>query len=345
MASSRTDGYFAAAMAQHLPDLCAWHGIPVAQLLADRGITREILNPPSGRLPMTLGARLLKDLVERSGDPQLFLRLSRASMPNGFGVVGYLMTSCPTLQDCIEALTRFEPLISNIGHSTLEHRPGEALWTLTIDHDDPVVVRLACELVTAIRYRFLLMVREKRSNIARAVHFPFPAPQSPAQLAQYTETFHCPVLFDQPRNLMVLNPKALSLPLRQPDVELRNAILAQAEKKLEEIAGTPSLQVEARAALRALLLAGQASKENLAARLGVSSRHLGRQLENAGLGYRELLDELRMELAQEGLLQPDRTVDDIGTALGFSDGQSFSRWFRQRTGRTPGEFRQQRPSA
>lgn len=49
MASSRTDGYFAAAMAQHLLDLCAWHGIPVAQLLADRGITREMLafRPPA----------------------------------------------------------------------------------------------------------------------------------------------------------------------------------------------------------------------------------------------------------------------------------------------------------
>ncbi|MFZ5723391.1 MAG: helix-turn-helix domain-containing protein [Pseudomonadota bacterium] len=332
--------YFAAAVAQHLIDLCIWHGIPVQQLLDEQRLTRESLNPPSGRLPIETGVLLLHGLLGHTSDPQLFLKLSRASMPNGFGPVGYLLTACPTLKDCIDTLTRFEPLISNVGYSTLEHRPGEVRWTLTIDHEDPLLVRLASDFTTGVRYRFLLMLREKRSSLVRAVHFTYPAPETPAQLKEYTDTFHCPVLFDQPQTCIVLNPPALSTPLRQPDAELKEAIQSQAEKKLEELTSKPSTVDEARMALRKLLLEGQASREKLAEKLGVSGRHLGRQLENAGLGYRELLDELRMEIAREYLRQPDRTIDDTGTRLGFSDGQSFTRWFRQATGKTPGEFRQ-----
>lgn len=332
--------YFAAPLAQHLLDLIRWHGLPADQTLQRLGLGREDLNPASGRLPAETGQRLMSIALDISGDPQLFLRLSKTTFTSGgFGVVGHLLQACPTLKDCIDSLTRFEPLISNIGTSVLQHRPGQVLWGLEINYPDALMVRQATEFSLGVRYRFLLLAQEKRSSIALAVHFRHPPPEGTAGLQAYADVFQCPVHFNQPEDALVLAAGTLNTPMRQPDSVLKEALEQQAEKKLGELDTGDSLREQVRRALLSLLQGGQASREKLAEKLGVSSRHLGRQLENAGMGYRELLDELRMESAREQLLKSARTIDDIGARLGFSDGQSFIRWFRQATGKTPGEFR------
>lgn len=333
--------YVAAPLVQHLLDLIRWKGLPSEEALERLGLTREDINPPGGRLPMTIAGQLLHLALETAGDPQLFLRLSKVTFTNGYGVVGHLLQTCPTLGDCIDSLTRFEPLISNIGFSSVQHRPGQVLWGLDVHYPDDELVRQVTEYNIGVRYRFLLLVEEKRSLVAQAVHFRHPAPQSPEAMQAYTDVFHCPVLFGQTENALVLAANALRIPMRQADSALKEAVEKQAEKKLGEFGKKPaSFGEQVRNELLGLLLSGQASREKLAERLGISSRHLGRQLENAGLGYRELLNELRMDSAREQLLYSARTIDEIGERLGFSDGQSFSRWFRQASGRTPGEFRQ-----
>lgn len=333
--------YVAAPLVQHILDLIRWHGLPAEQALLRLGLTREDINPPGGRLPMETAQRMLHLALELSGDPQMFLRLSKITFTNGYGVVGHLLQTCPTLGDCIGSLTRFEPLISNIGVSSMQYRPGQVLWGLDIHYPDAELVRQLTEFSIGVRYRFLLLADEKRSNIVQAIHFRHASPTSTPGLQAYADVFNCPVHFGQAENALVLAAYALKVPMRQPDSALKEAVEKQAEKKMGELEKTSvTFLDQVRNELLSLLQTGQASREKLAERLGISSRHLGRQLDNAGIGYRQILDELRMENARELLTGSARTIDEIGERLGFSDGQSFSRWFRQATNRTPGEFRQ-----
>lgn len=333
--------YVMAPMVTHLLDLLAWNGQSATKVLERAGVGRDELAPASGRLPVEIAARVLHAALEESGDAQLALRLSAVTFTNGFGVIGYVAQSSPKLKESIDAAIRFGPLMSNAGFATLDHEPGQALWTLTVEHDDAVLRRQATEFLLGVGYRFLLLVDAKRSEIVREVRFVHEAPRNADQLAVYAEVFHCPVRFGAPKNALVLNAAALALPLRQPDATLRDVVEQQAERKLSELsAGEADFRARVRAEIERLVQRGEASRETLAERLGVSGRHLARQLANAGLGYRELVDEVRMEIARDQLRNSQRTLAEIGDQLGFADGQSFIRWFRGAAGMTPGEFRQ-----
>jgi AraC-like DNA-binding protein len=64
-------------------------------------------------------------------------------------------------------------------------------------------------------------------------------------------------------------------------------------------------------------------------------------LQKAGSSYRELVDDIRIELAKTLLQDNSLTVDAISRRLNFKEGPSFNRWFREMTEQTPGEFRRQ----
>lgn len=337
--ASAQDGYVMAAIAAHLHDLMARSGYPAEKILAHAALTREELAPRNGRLPLEKFSRLLNSAVAVTQEPQLLLKLSQVTFTNGFGVVGYLAQSCPTLQDALEGLIRYGLLVSSVGEVRIEHRPGDVLWRLNLERDDPVLVRQGVEYFFGVSYRFFLLLDARRSEIVREVMFMHDAPQTAAAKDVYAHLFSCPVRFSAPCNAMVLAPKALTTPLRLADVTLKQVIEQQAEKKLGELDDSDAFPMQVRKELEVLIISRQASREALAERLGVSGRHLGRLLAKAGLGYRKLVDEIRLSMARALLKNSTRTVADIGDALGFEDAPSFIRWFRKAAGCTPGEFR------
>jgi AraC-like DNA-binding protein len=95
--------------------------------------------------------------------------------------------------------------------------------------------------------------------------------------------------------------------------------------------------------VRAYLLQDLANRPTLAViaeRLGSTTRTLRRQLDHQGTSFRELLDELRSQVAMKYLRDTIMTSEDIAVSLGFSDAANFRHAFRRWTGKTPSEFRQ-----
>jgi AraC-like DNA-binding protein len=73
--------------------------------------------------------------------------------------------------------------------------------------------------------------------------------------------------------------------------------------------------------------------------LGLSDRSLRRFLAAKGTSYRLLVRTLRQRHADDMLRDPERTIQDTASALGFANVRAFHRAFKQWTGMTPGEFR------
>ncbi len=73
----------------------------------------------------------------------------------------------------------------------------------------------------------------------------------------------------------------------------------------------------------------------VASALGLSERSLRRHLTEAGTSYRTVLDEVRRSAAEELLLRPGLTLDDVAGALGYAEATSFGAAYRRWTGRTP----------
>jgi AraC-like DNA-binding protein len=89
----------------------------------------------------------------------------------------------------------------------------------------------------------------------------------------------------------------------------------------------------------AIEASGEPSSDTVARSLGMSGRTLRRRLERDGRSFRELLDQTRMAAADRMLLDPERTISQIASALGFAEASSFSRCYRRLRRMTPREHR------
>lgn len=77
----------------------------------------------------------------------------------------------------------------------------------------------------------------------------------------------------------------------------------------------------------------------LAQRLGTSPRSLQRQLQQVGLGFRQLLAEARYRTAGQWLLHSAVPLAEVGFLGGYADQSHFTREFRRRSGLTPAAYR------
>ncbi len=77
----------------------------------------------------------------------------------------------------------------------------------------------------------------------------------------------------------------------------------------------------------------------VAADLAMDVRTLRRRLADEGTGYRALVDEVRLTLAEELLATRALSVEQVARRLGYGDASSFVRAFTRWTGVPPGRFR------
>lgn len=73
--------------------------------------------------------------------------------------------------------------------------------------------------------------------------------------------------------------------------------------------------------------------------LRTSVRTMERRLQDVGLTWRGLYDQILCDAATHRLYEPERSVTDIAHELGYSDSGNFSRAFKRWTGITPSAFR------
>ena len=79
--------------------------------------------------------------------------------------------------------------------------------------------------------------------------------------------------------------------------------------------------------------------EYVAQSLNMSARTLRRKLHDENSSFRQLVDELRRDMAIRYLRDTALTVEDIAETLGFSDAANFRQAFRKWTKATPHEFK------
>ena len=128
-------------------------------------------------------------------------------------------------------------------------------------------------------------------------------------------------------------------PFLTENLALRNFFEPDLLARLATLDGEASIVERVRAVLLDMLPSGASSLEEVAKRLVMSTRSLQRRLTQSNLNYRDVLSDLRRELASHYLRHSDLSPAEISYLLGFDDPNSFLRSFKEWTGQTPGNFR------
>lgn len=91
-------------------------------------------------------------------------------------------------------------------------------------------------------------------------------------------------------------------------------------------------------------IASPISLEAIASYVGFNREYFCRFFKrNFGLSFTKYLNQYRVQCAEHYLLNTDQKIIDISTELGFTDANYFAHVFKNHTGMTPTDYRQQQP--
>lgn len=274
--------------------------------------------PPEDDRGLTLYAsahwrRLLECAMRALDDPLLGLHVGQRITPAHLGALGYALHACRDAGAALARWQQYEHLIANVARMEVR---VEATSVAIEWHDAPEPLGPLVDEVA------LTAIVQFARNITGTHHGPdevcFVHP-SPGDEQPYIDYFGCPVRFGQPVNRLAFPLHLLMQPLRQPDDALLQMMERRASALLAELRQTDDLEQSVREAVARLLTQGEASLEQIAADLHVSSRTLHRRLAELGLNFRILREDTRRRLAIDHLNDPRLTLAEVAWLLGYSE--------------------------
>lgn len=307
-------------------------GLEVASLQAGRALA---LDDRDARLSEAECAGLFDRAAELLQDTHLGLHVGETIRPGHYGVLGYLAMNCGTLGEALARLNRYQALVLDIGPMQMSSSATDVCLRWNPDSDRPYRQLAEFNLSGLVTFARWISGRDDRP---RQIEFNYPAP---ADMTEHQRIFGCALLFDRPGYAITLPSQWLSQPLLQPDPAMRSLMLPLAEKQMLGLSRSDDPLARARGLIAQQLSEGDLTLAELARQLEMNPRTLQRRLKEEGLGYTQLVDEVRRQLAERYLSDPDLDLNDLAYLLGFSEQSAFQRAFKRWKGVTPGAWRRQ----
>lgn len=250
---------------------------------------------------------------------------------------GFAILSSTNFRQTIRFSERYHQLATPTATISFKEEGDRAEW---------IIVPVAHPDVDAALYRFLVELQfSAQTTIMRDVMGPAFAVRElhvtyhPTETTRNdTETFGCPVIFEQAENKLIFDTTWLNGSPEFGNEVTYSLVLGLCDQLMEEF----RLRVGVAGKVREALLHNLARPTSfgvVAKHLKLSARTLRRKLQEENTSFREVIDELRTQMAIKYLRDTDLTIEEIAFALGFSEAASFRQAFRRWTSETPNEFR------
>ncbi|WP_439135827.1 AraC family transcriptional regulator [Pseudomaricurvus sp.] len=329
------DNLIRAAALMGFPELVEeLEGDPAA-ILEQVGISLEQLQQSETLLSATAFVRSLQLAADHTRCPDFGLRLGLRQGVDVLGPLGLLARQCADVKEALMMMSRYVDL----------HNPGSVVGvelqgsTAYLSYDDvtPGVPRnpQMCDLALGVAMELMtfFLGKDWRPNGVFFGH------KKPEDIRYYQKVFNAPLFFDQEVYALSIHASALDVSISAADPELKDFFVRYVCELQRRNQSNLASTVEH--LIRSLLSTGHCSEARVANILQIHPRTLQRRLREEGFSFKDLLAQVRSELALSYLSGSEASLIDIATVLGYSELSAFSRFFKGRFGLSPSEYKRQ----
>jgi AraC-like DNA-binding protein len=311
------------------------------RLLRKAGIDPPALN----QLTAFISFESLIELLEHSATdlscPDFGIRLAERQDIGILGTLAVAMRYSATVGEAMRCASQYLHVYNAAIAFTVttEERRGQARlvfkdlvthaprWAQTAEHG------------IALTGRIMSLLSEGRCHLQQ-VWLPHPA-LTPE--AAYRSRFDAPLAFHADRLGLAYAARDLDRPISERNQQLHDLATRHLDSQLPR--GRTPFTTQVRQAIEALLGTGTCGHRQVAKALYMHPRTMQRRLNDEGTTFEDIKDEVRRDLAERYLAQPDLPLSQITALLDYSEqsalGRSCRRWFHA----TPREFRNRLSSA
>ncbi len=327
------EGQVRASPLMPLPAVLRELGFDPQALFAESDFDLGLLRNPETTIPYRRAGALLARCVERTGRPDLMLLVAQRGDFSVLGIVSLLARHSPDIGTAWRTTIEHLHLHDRGAVATLEVGGAVALLGYSIYEREVAGSDQVHLLAIALAQRIMEGLCGGPWHAAE-VHLPVRRPRDDAPFRRF---FGAPLRYNAERAALVFPAGLLARPIPGADPAVRRAVEALAYEL--ERQGARALGPAVRRALRAMLVAGRASEDGVAAAFSMHRRTLNRRLQEEGTTFRLLLEQTRFEVARQLLRDTDVAVGQIAIGLGYSGPTAFGRAFKRWSGRAPQAWR------
>ncbi len=317
-------------------------GVATNNLLNGTNISVDELTSNSARISRRQVISAYRNAVNLSNDPAIGLIAGGRLGLTDHGLYGYALISSATLRSALEFAIKYHQMAAPTVRMELlmdpEHGSAAIRMQDLLDVPDLYVFNLELQF-SLVSSLFKEMAGEgfRYSRI-------FAAYPRPAHHAVYKNIFECDLTHAAPSNDLVFDLQWLDRPLARANPITAATTRELCDQFLLQMNTSTGIARDVYAIITKDLRAYN-NIEAVADMLHVSPRTLRRKLADQGTTFRQLHNEVRMNIAIEFLKNSNMSTDEVADRLGFSDAANFRHAFKKWTNRTTSEFRRtSRPS-
>ena len=331
------DAVYPAAKVALVLDALAREGVPTEDALRRLGLSKASISSPNTRVSLEQVIDCYRYAAERSCNPHFAYHTGLRVHVSAYGMYGFAILSSVNYRETMRFAARYHQLATPMTTLEFTEEGGCGIWLLnplSHAHIDASLYKFIVEMQFGI---VLALHRDimGSSFSAREFHVTY----SPTRdAAEYTTLFGAPVLFGQSTNRLLFDSRWLDGTPSLGNEITYSTVVSLCDAQIEEFQLRRGLLGEVRRLLMKSLMR-PTRFEDVAQNLNMSARTLRRKLRGENSSFRQLVDELRRDMAIRYFRDTDLTVEDVAEALGFSDAANFRKAFRRWTKATPHEFK------
>ena len=295
------------------------------------------IDDPATRVSYRQATEIVGRALAALGQPDLGLLVGGKQDIGNFGLLGLAMRTASTFGEAVETGITYQRTTGALLDISTEMDPdrGEVVMAARAPVSIPAILPFLCEEMFAST---LMLVRGLVGPAFKPLRLELSYP-APAYVDAYADLFQCELLFDHPRNAMIIGSQWMNLKFNTYNAVNSRQVLDLCRQQL---ASSTSTHSEFTATVERFLRQHVSENPPLATIAGamhLSERTLRRQLAAEGASFSRLHDRIRSERAMELLRDPSMSISQIGNHIGFSDAREFRRAFKRWTGRAPSATR------
>lgn len=315
-------------------------GADFRRLVNLTGHSVEDLSQEELRLEADIYDRVLQACLDETGDTSLGLHLGEHLSLSAAGLISQIVQTSATVEEALQYCCDFANLGCRALPLSLRNSENELIIDLIPDPvwyaSSPASVHHTADGILAFTLReFQNLTHQKQ--LPTKVCIPYGTKEN---RSEYERVFKCPVHLGGNVISLSLRMEDAKQPVVTRDYALLQILVRHAEERLAAIRSDSGFTTIVKRSIVNMVKPQFPTIEEVAANLNLSVRSFQRKLKEFGKTYKQLLDEVRLDLATSYLKNPDLSISEVAYLLNYSEPSAFVRSFKRWTGTTPSQYKQ-----
>lgn len=294
---------------------------------------------PDGRIQRQSAEKLITWLINKQQDNSLCVKPSQQFYTHSSCQLQHLFLCCNTLREALYYLEKFSVLLCDRLEIQVT-RTRDNIIKVKLPVREQVIDEVdqhRIEIILGTLMSWLKQLCGPTLEI-RQVVLPYSAPD---YVEQYESAWQTHVEFDQDECSIQFHSHWLDEGLHNTNPHILKMMKREVEEQYRKLARSGSLADRIRKALLQNKIRLNANQQEVAEYFHISARTLNRHLHKEETSLKQIVTDVRIEMAKRLLLSSEDSIEQIALHIGLSGRRTLDRIFIKELQQSPAQFRQQ----